>query len=135
MIYYCLTLHKQLVELLIQTEGKYSWKKDQDSSSVCPKVHQALQTTANGHKKPRLEESKVIKVTHQAIYISALHIGSYSREKNNKMQNIYYYLNNMVSEINFFSLLSGSVLNIKDTDKVSSPASHQSIKKLKYDPR
>lgn len=41
------------------------------------------------------------------------------------------HLNNMVSEINFFSLLSGSVLNIKDTYKVSSPASHESVEKLK----
>lgn len=41
----------------------------------------------------------------------------------------------MVPEINFFSFLSGSVLNIKDTDKVSSPASHQPIKKLKQNTR
>lgn len=45
------------------------------------------------------------------------------------------YLNNMIPEINLFSLLSSSVLNIKNTNKICSPASHQPIKKLEKDSR
>lgn len=33
-------------------------------------------------------------------------------------------LNDMVSEINFFSFFSGSVLNIENADKIGCPTSH-----------
>ena len=45
------------------------------------------------------------------------------------------YLNYMVPKIHFFSLLSGSVLNIEYTNEVSSPAPHQPIKQLESDSR
>lgn len=40
-------------------------------------------------------------------------------------------LNDMILEANVFLFLSGSVFNIENTDKVSSPASNNSIENLK----
>ena len=40
-------------------------------------------------------------------------------------------LNDVVSEINFFSLFSGSVFNIKYANEVSSPATQQAVEELK----
>lgn len=40
------------------------------------------------------------------------------------------YLNDMVSEIGFFSLFPGSVLHVKGTDEVRSPAPQQAIEEL-----
>lgn len=39
----------------------------------------------------------------------------------------------MVLEANIFFLLSASVLNIENTNDISSPASQNAIKHLKYD--
>ena len=41
----------------------------------------------------------------------------------------------MIPEINLFPLFSSSILNIKNTYKVSSPASQQAIKQLKQNSR
>jgi hypothetical protein len=57
------------------------------------------------------------------------------REREREKERERDYLNNMIPEINLFSFFSSSVLNIKYADKVSSPASHQPIKKLKNDSR
>ena len=46
-----------------------------------------------------------------------------------------YYLNDVISEINFLSFLSGSVLNIQNADEISRPTSHQTVEELEEDPR
>lgn len=40
-------------------------------------------------------------------------------------------LNNMVSEIDFFTLFSGSVLDVENADEVGRPAAHHAVKQLK----
>lgn len=53
----------------------------------------------------------------------------------NKGERESTHLNHMVSKINFFSLLSSSVLNIKYAYEISSPTPHQPIKQLKENSR
>lgn len=40
----------------------------------------------------------------------------------------------MVFEAEILSLLSGSVLDVKNTNEISSPASHEAIENLEKDP-
>lgn len=118
-----ITLHMQWAESQIQKEEKCSWRRGLYFSSAFPVDHQELQTTVLliiswkqfwGETECILEKKKKKKIICSVQLIN---------------------LNDMVSKVNFFSFLSGSVLHIKHTYEISSPAPHEAIEELEDNSR